>query len=816
MAVQTPMVKQYNEIKAKHHDALVFYRLGDFYEMFNNDALIASKELDLTLTGRGDKDNRMPMCGIPYHAADSYIPKLISRGYKVAICEQVEDASKKESKGIVKREVVKIITPGTVLEPSMLNERSSNWLASISFTKGVYGFAVVDASTGDFRATQLKGEDAKEKLINEIERVNPAECLIPDIIPEKDKDIIDLIKFKGISSTTYKDVYDHDVATVRLKEHFGVSSLNSFGILDIAASLGAASAIIDYLKDTQKSTIKHINNIKTYTVGEFMYIDSTTRRNLEITETIREKSVKGSLLWVLDRTKTAMGGRMLRSWIIEPLLDKVQIEKRLNSVEELVDLTTVRMELADELIQMSDIERLISKISVGSANARDLISLKESIVKIPELKKKVEDCKSEFIVKINSLDELDAVKQKIENSIVDDPPFLLNKGGLIKQGYNSELDEIKTISRGGKEWIAKLESSERARTGIKSLKVGFTKVFGYYLEVTRSNLSQVPMDYIRKQTLVNAERFITPELKERESMILNAEERLSETEYSIFCEIRDFVAGYVRELQIIAKTLAQVDALLSLSEVALENRYCRPKITKGTAQILIKDSRHPVVEKTIKDYNFVPNDVELDSESNKFILITGPNMAGKSTYMRQIALIQLMAQIGSFVPAKSASLDCVDRIFTRIGAMDDIFSGQSTFMVEMTETANILVNATENSLIILDEIGRGTSTFDGMSIAAAVAEHIYSKIGAKTLFATHYHELTGLADKHPGMKNLSVAVIEEGDHVTFLHKIIPGAADKSYGIQVAKLAGLPKTVIEKAKQVYNTLEMVENNFNLEE
>jgi DNA mismatch repair protein MutS len=805
----TPMAKQYQEIKAKHKDSILFFRLGDFYEMFNDDALIASRELEITLTGRGEGVSRMPMCGIPYHAADAYISRLIAKGFKVAICEQVEDPSKKEGNGLVRREVIKIITPGTVFEPTMLNEKRSNWLAAISFSKNNLGFAVIDASTGEFRATQLTGEDSVSKLKSEIDRLDPSECLIPDIIPPDKKEIVDHLTLKGAALTTYKDIYDPDVASTRLKDHFKVASLGSFGLTDISASLGAAAAIIEYLKDTQKSSLGHVNDIKAYRVGEFMYIDGATQKNLELVQTIRDRSLKGSLLWVLDMTTTAMGARLLRNWILEPLLDAKLIDLRLDAVEELRDSSTLRMELEKELKDIADIERLAGKVSVSSANPRDIVALAYSLEKLPMLKKRLGSAKSKLLKGVSDLPELvDAVK-KIRAAIVNDPPVAVTEGGIIRDGYSAELDDLRKISRGGKEWIAELESKERVRTGIKSLKVGYTKVFGYYIEVTNSNLSQVPQDYIRKQTLVNCERFITPELKDRESTILNAQERISELEYSIFCEVRGFVSSFVKDLQLIAKTIARLDVFLSLATAALSNKYCRPEMLKNGSDLIIKDGRHPVVERPIGNFNFVPNDCVLNDES-RFLLITGPNMAGKSTYMRQVALISVMAQIGSFVPAAGARLCTVDRIFTRIGAMDDIFSGQSTFMVEMTETANIINNATDRSLIILDEIGRGTSTFDGMSIAASVAEHIHERIKAKTLFATHYHEMTQLAARHHGMVNLNVAVLEKGDQITFLHKIVNGPADRSYGIQVAKLAGLPKNVIDRAKEVYNTLEMVEN------
>ncbi|MFA4906427.1 MAG: DNA mismatch repair protein MutS [Candidatus Margulisiibacteriota bacterium] len=744
MTDQTPMVAQYREIKARHQDAILFYRLGDFYEMFNEDAELASRELDLTLTGRGKDENRMPMCGIPYHAAQGYIARLIEKGYKVAICEQTEDPAL--AKGLVKREVIRIVTPGTVLESDLLSEKNSNYLAAISLEKGKYGLAYVEASTGEFKTTDFTDET---QLKAEIDRIAPAET--------------------------------------------------------IAASNGSAvDAILEYLKQNRKTRLGHIGEPVKYSVGEFMLIDPQTRRNLELIQTIRDRSLKGSLLWVLDQCRTSMGSRLLKNWMLAPLLNREEIESRLNAVGELHKDAIRRAELSRELDQVFDIERLTGRVASGGANARDLIALKESLTHLPRIAEILKDSK---ILKIpNPLPE---VVDHIRRAIVNDPPFVLSEGGIIKEGYKAELDELKQAARGGKSWITELENKERLRTGIKSLKVGFTKVFGYYIEVSNSNLNSVPTDYIRKQTLVNCERFITPELKDKESFILNAEERLKDMEYKIFCEVREQVAEHTKELQAIARQLARIDVLLSLAEVAVANNYCRPRIT-GSPDIRITGSRHPVVEKTLGEQKFTPNNIVMDANS-RFIMITGPNMAGKSTYMRQVALICLMAQIGSFVPAQSAELAIIDRIFTRIGAMDDIFSGQSTFMLEMTETANILKNATAHSLIILDEIGRGTATFDGMSIAAAVAEYIHQKIKAKTLFATHYHEITQLAEKHPGMKNFNVLVKEAGEEITFLHKIAEGVADKSYGIAVARLAGLPDEVVRRAREVYNTLEMVETD-----
>jgi len=818
------MVKQYQEIKASHKEAILFFRLGDFYEMFNEDAELVSQELDLTLTGRGRDENRMPMCGIPYHAAESYIAKLLEKGYKVAICEQVEDP--KLAKGLVKREVVRIFTPGTVIESSLLSEKSNNYLLAVNREKGKLGMAFVDASTGEFKLSDF---DSLEELVEEIKRINPAEILISDMMVEEDgglKTSATLGNEQNVAETfrfpfsTFKDTYDNETAVEKLLEHFRVKSLESFGLSGKEVALGAAAAILDYLRETQKTSLDHISSIKLYHKFDFMVMDAISRRNLELVQTARDRSFFGSLLWVLDKTKTAMGGRLLRSWLLQPLLNREKINERLDAVEELVNNSLLRTQLAEVLKKFSDLERIAGRIATKVAHARDLVALKESLRYLPKVRELTENCRARLLKQLNFASSSPGEENRlpswdremvdlISRAIVSDPPHLLTEGGLMQKGYHQELDELRKMAFSGKQWMAELEDQERKRTGIKSLKVGFTKVFGYYIEVTNANLNQVPADYIRKQTLVNAERFITPELKEKESMILNAEERIKELEYQLFCEVRSKVAQWLKDLQKTSQILAEIDVLLSLAEVAVENRYCRPKISEGSV-IRVKEGRHPVVEKTLGAFQFVPNDVVLDEEHN-FLLITGPNMGGKSTYLRQTALICLLAQMGSFVPASEAELGLIDRIFTRIGAMDDIYAGQSTFMVEMTEVANILHNATEKSLILLDEIGRGTATFDGMSIAAAVAEYIYQKIGAKTLFATHYHEITQLAEKFPKMKNFNVAVKEEGDHITFLHKVVEGPADRSYGIQVAKLAGLPQEVVKRAKEVYNTLEMVENN-----
>lgn len=823
MSELTPMARQYQEIKAAHQDAILFFRLGDFYEMFCGDAELASRELDLTLTGRGKDDNRMPMCGLPYHAAEGYIAKLIEKGYKVAICEQVEDPA--QAKGLVKRDIVRIVTPGTVFEASMLAEKSSNYLMAINHDQGSFGLAYVDATTGEFKLADFASFQA---LSDEINRISPAELIWSDLMVEPETkvsvppgskarinsrfaDFGTANLFAG--SGVFKDVYDSATANEKLLEHFQIKSLESFGLSGKETALGAAAAIIDYLKETQKTRLDQINKLQYYRPADFMFIDTVTRRNLELVQTARDKSARGSLLNVLDRTRTPMGGRLLRQWLLQPLLNVDGINARLDAVEELFHNGLNRAELCVGLKDIFDLERLTGKVANCSANARDLVALKESLRQLPKIRAILARCQAKLLtdgVLGSDTEHFSAVIQLVDQAIVAEPPLLLKEGGLIRSGYNAELDELKSSSGGGRQWIAELEAQERQRTGIKSLKVGYTRVFGYYIEVSNSNLEWVPTDYIRKQTLVNAERFITPELKEKESFILNADERLRELEYQLFSVVCDGVAEHVRELQTMAAKVAEIDVLLSLAEVAVENRYCRPVISQQSSVIELRESRHPVVEKTLGEFQFVPNDVRMTDDS-RFLLITGPNMGGKSTYMRQVALICLLAQMGSFVPAKKAELCLVDRIFSRIGAMDDIYSGQSTFMVEMTETANILNNATPRSLIILDEIGRGTATFDGMSIAAAVAEFIHHKIGAKTLFATHYHEITQLAEKHPGMKNLNLLVSESGDQVTFLRKVGEGAADKSYGIQVAKLAGLPPEVVARAKEVYATLEMVEND-----
>jgi DNA mismatch repair protein MutS len=803
----TPMVKQYQDIKSQHKDAILFFRLGDFYEMFYDDARIASKVLELTLTGRGEGEKRMPMCGVPYHAADNYISKLLGKGYKVAICDQTEDP--KLAKGLVRRDVVKVITPGTVQETRMLDEKTSNYLLAVSFLKNEAGLAFIDSSTGEFKMTCFAGGKNIEVLIEEINRISPSEILLPDIIPVGSSKLSEGLRSAGYSITSYKDTYDIDIAQKRLKEQFNVTSLESFGLSNFKPGYGAAVAIIDYLKNTQKGPLAHVNKIQPYETGDYMYIDPSTKRNLELVSTIRDRSTKGSLVWVLDRTSTPMGSRLLKNWILQPLLDIKEINSRFDAVGELSADLILRSELSRALGNVHDMERLIGKVASGAANAKDIVALKISLMNLPKIKLILKDCRSEKTKLVKELDEQAEVVRLIDNAITEDPPHTLKDGGLIKKGFDQELDKLTDMTRGNKEWISALELKERQRTGIKSLKVGYTSVFGYYIEISKSNLNAAPADYIRKQTLVNCERFVTPDLKEREALILNAEEKMFAMEYEIFIDVRSRVAGHTKDLQSVSQTLAEMDVLLSFASVAAEKKYSRP-VLDGKGGIHIKGGRHPVVEATLGENMFVPNDTDMAREKTRFSLITGPNMAGKSTYMRQVCLICLMAQAGSFVPAEKAALPLIDRVFTRIGAMDDIYAGQSTFMVEMTETANIINNATSRSLIILDEIGRGTSTFDGMSIAAAVAEFIHTKIKAFTLFATHYHEITQLAEKHPGMRNLNTLVKKEGDKVIFLHRIVEGAADQSYGIEVAKLAGLPDEIVSRAKEIYGTLEMVES------
>lgn len=804
MAQLTPMMQQYMQTKQQYKDCILFYRLGDFYEMFFEDALTASKELEITLTGKDcGQEERAPMCGVPYHAVDGYLNKLVSRGYKVAICEQVEDP--KQAKGIVKREVIRIVTPGTNLDTQALDETRNNYLMSIVYVADRYGISVADITTGEYLVTEL---DSERKLLDEIMKFSPSEIICNHSFYVSGVDIEDMKDRLGITVFSLDSWYFDDSLCSRvLMEHFGVSSLAGLGISDYSCGIIAAGALLKYLMETQKMAIANMTRLIPYSIGKYMIIDSSTRRNLELCETLREKNKKGSLLWVLDKTKTAMGARLLRKYVEQPLIEKKEIMRRLDAVDELKNNAITREELREYLNPVYDLERLISRISYQSANPRDLIAFRVSLSMLPHIKYIMKSLQSPLLAELEEeIDELSDLCELVGDSIVDEPPIGIRDGGIIREGYNEEVDRLRNAKSEGKTWLAQLEASEREKTGIKNLKIKFNKVFGYYLEVTNSYKDLVPDYYTRKQTLANAERYITPELKELEDMILGAEDKLYALEYGLYIDIRNRIADEIVRIQKTAQAVAGIDVFASLALVAERSNYVKPSINeKGI--IDIKNGRHPVVEKMIPNDMFIANDTYLDSTRSRVSIITGPNMAGKSTYMRQTALIVLMAQIGSFVPAESARIGLVDRIFTRVGASDDLASGQSTFMVEMTEVANILRNATRNSLLILDEIGRGTSTFDGLSIAWAVVEHISNTklLGAKTLFATHYHELTELEGKLTGVNNYCIAVKEKGDDIVFLRKIIKGGADKSYGIQVAKLAGVPDTVIERAKELAEEL-----------
>ncbi len=804
MGKLTPMMQQYMETKEQYKDCILFYRLGDFYEMFFEDALIASKVLEITLTGKDcGLEERAPMCGIPYHAVEGYLNKLVSSGYKVAIGEQVEDP--KMAKGLVKREVVRIVTPGTNLASSALDETKNNYLMCIVCMESGFGISTADISTGAYLVTEV---DSERKLLDEITKFAPTEIICNDSFLVCGVDITDLKERLGIALSSLESWYfDDGMCSGLLKDHFHVSTLEGLGLQDYDCGMIAAGALLKYLYETQKSNLSHMTTIRPYTIGKYMVLDSSTRRNLELTETLREKQKRGSLLWVLDKTRTAMGARLLRNYVEQPLIDQVDINNRLDAIEELNKHMISREEIREYLNPIYDLERLISRISYKTANPRDLLSFRNSLEILPAIKQILPEFKSCFIGEVQEeLDALEDLYELLESSIDEEPPISVRDGGIIKTGFHPEIDELRNAKTEGKNWLAKLEAEEREKTGIKNLKIKYNKVFGYYLEVTNSYKDLVPEHYLRKQTLSNAERFITPELKELEDKILGAEDKLYSLEYEEFCRVRDTVAAEVHRIQKTANAIAKLDVITSLSKVAEQNNFVRPKInTKGI--IDIKGGRHPVVEKMIQNDMFVDNDTYLDNQKNRISIITGPNMAGKSTYMRQTALIVLMAQIGSFVPATEAKIGIVDRIFTRVGASDDLASGQSTFMVEMTEVANILRNATANSLLILDEIGRGTSTFDGLSIAWAVVEHISNTklLGAKTLFATHYHELTELEGKIDGVNNYCIAVKEQGDSICFLRKIIKGGADRSYGIQVAKLAGVPESVIARAREISEEL-----------
>lgn len=800
----TPMMKQYMQTKEEYKDCILFYRLGDFYEMFFDDALTASKELEITLTGKNcGLEERAPMCGIPYHAVDSYLNRLVSKGYKVAICEQVEDP--KTAKGIVKREVIRVVTPGTNLDTQGLDETKNNYIMCIVYMADRYGLSVADVTTGEYLVTEL---DSQTKLMDELYKFMPSEIVCNEAFYMSGLDLDDLKNRLHMAIYSLEAWYfDDALCRETLQEHFKVASLEGIGLSDYKCGMIASGALLKYLEETQKNSLSHMSRLTRYATGNYMVLDSATRRNLELVETLREKQKRGSLLWVLDKTKTAMGARTLRKYVEQPLIDKESIVKRLDAVAELKDNAICREEIREYLNPVYDLERLVGKITYQSANPRDLIAFQSSLSMLPSVKCILKDMESDLLKEIyEELDPLEELCDLVGRAIQEEPPLAMKEGGIIKDGYNEEVDRLRKAKSEGKNWLADLETKEREKTGIKNLRIRYNKVFGYYLEVTNSFKDLVPDYYTRKQTLANAERYIIPELKELEDTILGAEDKLCALEYELYCEVRNTIAAELTRIQRTAKAVAKLDVIASLALVAERNNYVRPKINeKGV--IDIRDGRHPVVEKMIPNDMFIANDTYLDDKKQRISIITGPNMAGKSTYMRQAALIVLMAQLGSFVPASSANIGLVDRIFTRVGASDDLASGQSTFMVEMNEVANILRNATSKSLLILDEIGRGTSTFDGLSIAWAVVEYISNSklLGAKTLFATHYHELTELEGKISNVNNYCIAVKEKGDDIVFLRKIVKGGADKSYGIQVAKLAGVPDPVINRAKEIVEEL-----------
>ena len=806
----SPMMQKYLETKEKYQDCILFYRLGDFYEMFFDDATLVSRELEITLTGKDcGLEERAPMAGIPYHAAESYIAKLVAKGYKVAICEQLEDP--KTTKGIVKRGVIKIVTPGTVVESNMLEERKNNYIMSI-YKAGLYfGIAVSDISTGEFYAAQIKENNNFSLLLDEISRYSPAEIVVSQMMYQSTEEIAKIqTRFPSTYITTCDETYfKGDLEKVKqdflLVDKKGNEIKN---LEDKILAISSINALKQYIQNTQMTDLSHINKVVIYSVSKYMSLDINARRNLEITEKLRDKSKKGTLLWVLDKTSTSMGARALRRWLNDPLIDVDEINKRLGAVEELKNNLILRGDITENLKKVYDIERLAGKMAYGNGTPRDMITLKNSLRKLPEIRKVLQSVNSEYLKEIyENIDELQDMYELIEKSIVDDPPMNTKDGGYIKMGYNEEIDQLKHATTDGKSWLMKLEADEKEKTGIKSLKVGFNKVFGYYIEVTNTYKNMVPDTYIRKQTLTNGERYITEELKNMENQILGAEEKVIKLELEAFHQIREEIAKNIKRLQKTAEAVSTLDVLVSFAEVAEDMNYCKPTINQEGI-LDIKEGRHPVIEKMLPSGEFISNDTYLDEDENRLAIITGPNMAGKSTYMRQVALITLMAQVGSFVPATSATIGVVDKIFTRVGASDDLSMGQSTFMVEMMEVATILKEATQNSLVILDEIGRGTSTYDGLSIAWAVAEYIAdkTKCGAKTLFATHYHEMTTLEEEKNGIKNYSVAVKEKGEDIIFLRKIVKGGTDESYGVHVAKLAGVPKEVTKRANEILKSLE----------
>ena len=804
MAQLSPMMQHYMDTKQQYKDCVLFYRLGDFYEMFFDDAVTVSKELELTLTGKEcGLEERAPMCGVPYHAVDGYLNRLVQKGYKVAIAEQVEDP--KLAKGLVKREVVRVVTPGTILSTQALDETKNNYLMCIIYLDGVFGIATADVTTGDFFVTEVSTERA---LLDELNKFSPSEIICNDAFYMSGIEFDDLKNRLNISISSLENrFFSDEICRKCLREHFHVNHLDGLGLGPYEIGALAAGAMLQYLYETQKTSLAHMTAITPYSTGQYMVIDTSTRRNLELVETLREKQKRGSLLWVLDKTKTAMGARLLRSFVEQPLIEKEPIIERQKAVEELNMNFISREELREYLNPIYDLERLIGRISYKTANPRDLIALRNSLAMLPHIRQIMDEFTTPLLKKLTQdMDTLEDIHDLIARAIIEEPPLTVKEGGIIKEGYSEEADRLRAAKTEGKTWLAELEQKERESTGIKNLKIKFNKVFGYYLEVTNSFKSMVPDRFVRKQTLTNAERYTTEELKNLEDLILGAEDKLFGLEYELFCQVRDSVAAEVVRIQTTARAIAQLDVFASLSTVAMRNDYTKPSINERGV-IHIKNGRHPVVEQMMRDDLFVANDTYLDNSKNRVSIITGPNMAGKSTYMRQTALIVLMAQIGSFVPASEANIGICDRIFTRVGASDDLASGQSTFMVEMTEVANILRSATKNSLLILDEIGRGTSTFDGLSIAWAVVEHVANPklLGAKTLFATHYHELTELEGTIAGVNNYCIAVKEQGDDIVFLRKIVKGGADKSYGIQVAKLAGVPDSVIQRARELVEEL-----------
>lgn len=810
MSKPTPMLQQYLDIKAEHNDCILFFRLGDFYEMFGEDAKLASQLLDITLTSReAGKGNRIPMCGVPYHACQSYIARLVKQGCKVAICEQVENPS--EAQGLVKRQVTRVVTPGTIVDEQMLDSFHNNYIAAVAFASGEIGLSWMDVTTGEFYVTQVQNES---ELLGEMYRIQPSEVLIED---SSDTNFISATLRQEIAGAVLtrldKAEFDSVMCGQRLCDHFGVPDLSPFGCAELAGGIQAAGALLGYVSEMEKTSLNHISTLLARSLGEYMSLDRVARRNLELTSTLGEGQRKGTLLSVLDKTDTAMGARTLRQWIEQPLMSVDKIVRRLDAVEEATSDLFLREGLAESLRGIQDLERLCGRVAMRTASPRDLVSLKTSLSRLRLVKDSLSRCESDLFVELrNNIDLFEDLVGLLGRAIIDDPPSLVREGGVIRRGYSSELDELMMLRDSGQRWIADLEVSERERTGIKSLKVGYNQVFGYYIEITRANLGSVPADYIRRQTLANAERFVTPGLKEQEERILRAEERCLELEKSLFDELLDLAGEHLAQMRVTAAALGVVDSLVSLARVAVERNYCRPDVHIGL-DLVITDGRHPVVEAMAIEGGFVPNDTRMGSDSNQILIITGPNMSGKSTYLRQVALITIMAQMGSYVPASSASVGVVDRIFTRIGASDDLASGKSTFMVEMSEVSVILNHASTRSLIILDEVGRGTSTYDGISIAWAVVEYLHEKKGLrpKTLFATHYHELTDLESAYKRVKNYRVDVSEEGGKVVFLRRIVEGGADKSYGIEVARLAGLPRSVISRARYVQSIVEKQTSN-----